>query len=141
MSTNPGLSVVALRVSPCLGFGPCAPETEGAMWSITSINGNGALSTVIYRGPDAEQAGIALAAEYKARVSDARPCPLNYVDPFTSAHSPDLPAFGDRMAEVLWDRLEALHELPDAPEEYAEFAEGHPLDLFRAAFLQAATLN
>lgn len=130
----PGIAY--LRIAPLADGGLAYGDRDDVQWLITGYDKH---FNEVLRGKDTRDpytAGLILHGLY----AEHGEADLIYHDAIerSVASSPD--QFGDDLSTLMWSYIEQEHDLPDHPEEYVGFADGHPLDQLRTGFLEAAKI-
>lgn len=132
--------VVAFRISPVIGIVLASPVASNVSWRVVGVDEEGHEC-----GPSSEHdcpldAGVFLFGAYESQKTESTGLALRYADIEATAVDTTASGFGDRLAEVMWDHIEAHEDLPDHPEDYGHSADDHPLDALRSGFLTAADI-
>lgn len=127
-------NLAVLQISPYAGDRLTGSDAPNAIWHILGQANDG---TELFRTAGITcptQAGLELARLTQRAAIHG----LAYHDAFDRTTAPEAEAFGDRLAEVMWDAIDREGDVPDHPEDYAKLADGHPIDALRNSFLEAA---
>ncbi len=138
MPLHEALRIYTLRVSPCKGnvFADSlySPET----WRIACLDKDGIECVPPFDHRCPEVAGATLYRLYRVQLLLGYSTSLRYADRESTAEDTTAAGFADRLAEVMWDHIEANEALPDHPEDYGPKADEHPIDALRTGFMTAA---
>ncbi|MBT9386875.1 hypothetical protein KM176_23735 [Pseudooceanicola sp. CBS1P-1] len=127
---------LALLIRP-MSDGALASLAAVATWEISGLDDKGETTFVFAKHRCGAAAGAELASLFLAAGAT---CTLVYRDATETVSATGADAFADRLAEVMWDDIEASEDQTDPPDARAACADGHPVDDLRFGFLEAARL-